>query len=142
MGEEELGGGCLEVVGAEVRPEDPLLMVPADRLISRALCGRGMYLPSLENQIEDKRWCEELLEADQTEFRAATQTAEEMSFQVNPGRKGNALYKSHIFFNYSSCFIYKRMKCKFSIPESFTNGKCVTVLVLSKCYGALSFRQF
>lgn len=44
LGEDEPGGACLEEVGAAVRPQAPLL---PDRPISRARCGRGMYLPSL-----------------------------------------------------------------------------------------------
>lgn len=101
MGEEELGGGCLVVVCVEFRPEDPLLMVPADRLISRARCGRGMYLPSLGNQIKDERWCEEFLEADWTEFRAATQTEEQVGFQTEPrqekSKSVNSVSKTKLF---------------------------------------------
>lgn len=44
LGDDEPGGGCLEEVGGTVRPEVPAL---PDRPISRARCGRGMYLPSL-----------------------------------------------------------------------------------------------
>lgn len=50
----EPGGGCLEGAGAAVRPEPPDLTLLPDRPTSRARCGRGMYLPSLENEIEEK----------------------------------------------------------------------------------------
>lgn len=51
--EEDPGGGCLEEVGVAVRPEPPVLTLPG-RPNSRARCGRGTYLPSLEDQMEEK----------------------------------------------------------------------------------------
>lgn len=53
FGEEDPGGGCLEEVAVAVRPEPPVLTPPGGPN-SRARCGRGTYLPSLENQMEEK----------------------------------------------------------------------------------------
>lgn len=54
FGEDDPGSGCLEEVGAAVRPEPPVLTLLPDRPTSRARCGRGMYLPSLENEMQEK----------------------------------------------------------------------------------------